>query len=506
MADVPVAVSPTVRTPGTALLVNLLAGASSPGSSVARALVIAPKSSSGSQTADTVKTGVGGEAQMATLLGAGTPGHLAAKNLFGEYGLAQVDLACCAEPTGVAATQTVTFAGGPPAATRTVNAKIMGRPVSSEWIAGQSNTLGAQAFRDAVNLKTREHSVTATENGAGVVTLTFKHKGTMGNDCQVYVTVTGGSGGTVTAGGAFLTGGTGEIDVVTVLGLVSTSEYRYIVIVTSNTDIIAASATGAFGRVKTHIETYKSGFGARLQNLIAGCTSTTSAGPKAATAYHNYERAQLVFSQNGQSLPCEWAGAEAGARMREEALQPNVNRCRVAYRVALYVAYDEIADKLTDAEVEDLLQYGVTPADFEGSTVYPVRPITTHYKDTDGNPDNRVLDVGRVIGTDVMARDVQTGIAQEFQGGLLVDNIPPGQDIPEGVIEIREIKTFARGRVLFWCTRGVVQQPAFLAAVEDGSFIVRINPSDPTQVDIVIPSKIVAIHAKTSVVVNNNGT
>lgn len=504
MADIPVAIAPSVRTPGTALVVDLLAGASSPGSSVARALIIAPKASTGAMTADTIKEGVGGEADVATQLGTGSIGHLAAKALFGEYGLAQVDLACCAEPVGVAASGTITFASSPTAA-RTVTSTIMGRVISTEWAASEAATVGAQRHRDAINVETRDLFVTATENGAGVITITAKHKGACGNDVTYSVKVTGGTGGTVTAAGANLTLGTGEIVVTTVLGLVQTSEYRYIMIVTSNADAIAATTTGAVGKTKIHIETYKSGFGAMLQTLAVGCTSTTATSPKAATAFHNYERGQFVFAQAFQSLPAEVVGAEVGARMREESIKPNVNRCKAKYKVALYGPLDRIGDKLTGAEVEDCLQHGISPTDFTGGDYFPVRPISMHYLDTDSNPDDRVLDIGRVISCDVVAKDLKTRIAQEFEGANVIDNHPVGEDIPEGVVEIREIKTFAKGVVFFWCTRGVVKKKEFNDAITDGTFIVRVNPSDTTQVDIVVPAKIVAILAKIGIVLQNKG-
>ena len=50
---VPVAVEPSVKTPGVYLTVDLLAATANPGSAANRALIIAPKTSSGNITAQT---------------------------------------------------------------------------------------------------------------------------------------------------------------------------------------------------------------------------------------------------------------------------------------------------------------------------------------------------------------------------------------------------------------------------------------------------------------------
>src|SRR5687767_4013568 len=104
----PLAVSPSVRSPGLALSVNLLAGTSSPGTAALRALIIACKSSAGTITEDTqLIEGLAGPDDVRTYLGPGVPGHLAAKAVFAELGLALCDLVAPAAPVGVTASQTV---------------------------------------------------------------------------------------------------------------------------------------------------------------------------------------------------------------------------------------------------------------------------------------------------------------------------------------------------------------------------------------------------------------
>src|SRR6266536_3365558 len=88
---VPTAVAPATKTPGLYLRVDLLAGASSPGTAKLRALIIAPKSAAGSIKADVeLKEGIAGADDARAIWGPGTQGHLAAVRLFGRYGIAVV--------------------------------------------------------------------------------------------------------------------------------------------------------------------------------------------------------------------------------------------------------------------------------------------------------------------------------------------------------------------------------------------------------------------------------
>src|SRR6185503_3205496 len=111
---IPLAVSPSILTPGLYMKVNLLAGAASPGTGVLRVLLLSPKASSGDLTAQTeIRVGAG-EASAATAFGTGSPGHLAAKALYDKYQAAQVDFGAPTAGAG-SAVGTLTFSGSPTA-------------------------------------------------------------------------------------------------------------------------------------------------------------------------------------------------------------------------------------------------------------------------------------------------------------------------------------------------------------------------------------------------------
>ena len=503
---IPLAVPPTVRTPGLALLVNLLAGVPSPGTAPLRACILAPKGSAGTITPDTqLVQGLGGEGNAATYLGAGTPGHLAAKALYAEYALAQVDLAAPVAAAGNTATATVVFDDASPVtAARTVDLEVAGRVIEIVWQVGETKTQAGDKLVAAIGKLTSDLPVTAS-NSSGTVTVTFELPGTIGNDCTIGVTMTDGAGGAVSIGSdaTALSGGTTEPSFVNVLSLISGREYDLILVVGSNADAVAASSTSGPGRVKTHIETHRTGFSARLQQAVVGVTGTLSAA-KTGAAQHDYGYLEYVFCQAGRSLPCEFAGAEVGARLREESVDPTVNRMMSAYQATLYGAKDLVADALTDAELEDALQSGVAAIVYD-TTGAPLmsRPITTYWKDSNANPDDRILDVARPTGLHAVAKDLRVAIPAQFPKAKLIKDLEPGDDEPpEGVIEERDVKAFVISRLRFWERRGVVRRDKLDAAIANGSLIVRVNPVDEHQCDIVLPLSIVPGLAKWSLVVN----
>lgn len=503
-ALIPLAVVPSVRSPGMHLLVQLLSGPSSPGTGGLRCLLIAPMATGGTITPNTeVKQAAAGAADVATWLLAGTPGHLAAKRAFEEYPLLQLDVVAPAEASGVAATGTTTFASGPPTKDWTVTQKICGRTVQVQWVAGETDTQGAAKLVAAVNALTNDLPVTAS-NVAGVVTFTAKLKGTWGNDVLTSVTQADGTTGTVTASGAALASGTTEFDCTTALTTVAGTEYDFFLLCTGNTDAKLASATSNPGRLKTHIDGLDSGASAKLQQVIVGTTGTLST-TKTGTNQHNFGPMEYLHVEAGQSLPCEFAGAEFGQRVRERLRDPAANRIGLPYIATLYGAADLNADRLTDSENEDALQHGVTPGKYDSSnTLFPYRPITTYFKDGSGNPDDRLLDTSRVDGIYDVSKDLRSALPQEFPQAKLSRDLVPGDDpLPEGIVEERDVKSFVNTRIRYWITRGVVQKAKYEAALAGGTFIVRVDPGDDSQCDLVLPLSIVRPLAKFSLVVQH---
>lgn len=496
--SIPKAVASSVKTPGLYLLVNLLGSPANPGTAVNRALIMAPKSSAGNITADTEVRQCFGPVDVATALGAGTPGHLAAKRLFKAFGLASVDVVAPAASGGAAATGTQTFTG-PATENSTIRFRVHGRIIDVPWLNGEAvATFHARAIL-AINAQSDDLFVTAAGTSPNLV-YTAKVAGPWGNDVRIHASIHEGGGGiAITANPAALTGGTTEPTFATALTLVSTKEYRRIVPCLSNADASDTSSSSNAERLANHINSFETGLSALLQVGVVGHTGTI-ANVKAGAIDRNNEAMQYVYGQTFDDLPCELAGAEAGDALRCIAIRANFNR--IGNQHVLYGPRDVVAEKLTAAEIEDLLNNGVSPIDVDSLTgaIFIVRPITTHSLFA-AAPDYRALDLPETDGMYTVFGDLRTALPQQFPNCSISEDLAPGADaLPAGVVERRDVEAFVFSRLNFWARAGVVNKVALDAAIELGEIIVEIDASDETQVNIFVPTKIIKVLAKFSVV------
>lgn len=498
--SIPLAVSPSVLTPGVYLTVNLLAGASAAGIGDLKTLLLAPKSSAGTLTANTEIRAGGGEDSAATAFGPGTPGHLAAKLIYQEDGAATVHFGAPTAGSG-SATKNIT-ASGTPTGNTAIDLTIGDLFIEVAWLASETADNWKTRAIDAVNAKTQECPVTASSGGTGVLTLTSKVPGNIGEDTFVRAVLaaaqTGSEAvdtGTLTA----LSGGSTDPDFTNILAAAAAEEYHFIVGCLSNADAEATSTSNA-AKIKTHIATYNSGLDAKLQQGIYASTGSL-ANAKTGVANRNIGYMQHCLCVNGLGLPSQLAGRECGGRLAAIKLDPAANR--IGEILDGYVgADDKIADKPTAAESEDAIGSGLSIVTYNSSgDSVDLRPVTTYSKDGSGGADRRLLDTQNVDAAYIVARDIRSFLPQEFpQAKITKDTVPGEEPPPAGVLEERDVRSAVIRRLRVWASLGVVQRAELEAAIEDGSLIVQVNPSDATQVDLVLPFKIVQPVAKWGVV------
>jgi phage tail sheath gpL-like len=504
----PKAVSPGTLTPGIYIKVNLLAGVSGPNVGELRTLLLAPKSTSGTLTVDTeIRTG-GGEETAGTAFGIGTPGHLAAKQFYAGFPMGIVDFGA---PTAGAGTATLAITlSGVPTSNRAIGVQVAGREFEVAWLVGETPSDVRDKIVTGINQRTSDLPAVASAGAAGVFNVTGKVLGNISNDILVrcYFKPTTGTIGTEAAAPNVLTnlaGGTTDPTLTAILSAAQGKEYHIILPCLSNVDAEVTGATSNAERVLTHIELFNEGLNAKLQTLVYGSTRTQAAAIAAAQA-RNVGYAQHVFILNGQSLPCEFAGAEAGDRLYETSLDPAVNRIGNRIGTSLYGSQDIVGDAPTQPEAESALGSGVTILGYDtANNVIVIRPITAYSQNSAGGPDRRLLDVQNVDATYIIARDLRATLPQEFANAKIIkDQAPGAQEIPEGVTEERDVKTFVISRLRSWVRQGVALGSALDAAIENGELIVEVDEADATQLNIVVPISIVPPLAKFGVVVNRN--
>ncbi len=497
---IPLAVAPSVKSPGTFLVVNLLGGNANPGSAPLRCLLMSPQNSTGGNIVDDTEVRkVFGSDDVRTALGAGNIAHLGAKRLFAKYGLANVDVISPAPGAGAAATETITLTGSV-TENSTLRFRVHGRTIDVPWNTGEALTVAATRAVGTINGKADDLFITAVDTGAGVITFNAKGVGPRGNDVRIgCVFIAGGTGGGITAGATKnLAGGTTEPDFSNALSQVNTTEYRLIVVCLSNADVTDATASSNAERLSDHIDLLEEGNNALLQVGLAAHTAVIADAQGGAIG-RNQPAMEYPYFQDAEDLPGEVACEEAGDTLAAITIRSNTNR--IGNVMNLYGPEDPVASKLTPAEIESLLNNGVTPIDLERNTNQPflTRPVTTHSQDS-GNPDFRALDMSDTYGMYEVADDMRIVLPQEFANANISPDLPEGDNaLPEGVVEIKDIKAFVINRLRLWVTLGVVNGVALDRVVTNGDLIVEQNISDPTQVDIFLPLEIVKVLAKLGV-------
>lgn len=503
----PKAVTSSVKTPGFYLRINLLASAANPGSSVLRGLLIAHKRSTGTIVEGTEVRQCFGPDEVRTALGEGIIGHLAAIQMFLAFPGLSLDVVAPAAPAGDAAEQTFTISG----TTTDTNQflfDVAGREIGPvAWAAGEAISVMRARMIAAFNAVRPLPGIAQNGIAADAVDFVAHSGGTWGNDVTIGVKKLSGSGGAIAVGGANLAGGTTELDITTVLSLVSTTEYPAIGLATSNADATLNTTASNVERLQNHIETNKSGLDSLLQYGFVGHTGSIANAKNGAIGRNAVDLTQ-AFAQSAQSLPAELMGWEFGDALRWYSQRPTYNRIgnRAPY---LFGAKDKVGDKLTPTEKEDLLNNGVTPYDFapRSTELALVAPITTYSFDPSGAPDYRAYYQTDVWGQNAVARDLRVAIPQEFPNCSITEDLPAGtDDLPPGVVERRDVHHFTISRMRAWGTKlGVVNPVALDAAIEDGTLAVEIDETDKSQVNIFIPDKIIKPLAKFSAVFHKTG-
>lgn len=502
---IPVAVSPSVLTPGLYMTVDLLAGTASPGTGVLKCALLATQSSAGDLTDDTEVRAGAGEASAETAFGVGTVGHLAAKLLYQEYPPMQIDFVSPAAGSGTA-TLDVTAAGAP-TSNQVADIDIMGVTFEVTWLVGESATDFAVKVVAAITSRSNVLACTAS-NVAGVVTIDSKVDGNIGNDILVKAVLRLAQTGTETLTGAAthtnLATGSSDPDLTNALAAIAGTEYHIILPCLSNADIDNTASENNLNKVVDHINTLNTGLQAKLQQVVCGTTiaiadaKTTALNSNGA---NNDGVAELITCVNGRGLPGQLGAREVGGRIAAESLDPAANR--IGELLDGYVGSpDVIADRPTAAESEDALGNGVSLVTYNASDAEQLsRAVTCHHQDSVGGADRRLLDVQNVSGAYIVARDVRDNLPLEFPNAKITPDIEEGADPPPaGVIEERDIKTWVISRLRIWQRLGVVDKASLDAAIAGGTLIVQVNASDATQVDIVMPFEIVQPLAKFGVV------
>jgi phage tail sheath gpL-like len=444
----------------------------------------------------------GGPDTASTAFGPGSPGHLAAIQVYNKNPGAVIDFGA---PTAGATASTLNLtASGVPTSDTSVNFLIAGRSIDVLWFASETaDTFKARAIT-YINARNNDVPVIASSGGTGVVTLTGKVLGNISLDIKVKAalnaTVTGTeaiTGGTLAA----LAGGTTDPDFTLITGAAAGTEYHYILLCLSNTDAVLTSASANAKRVRNIINNLNFGLNAKLQMFVVGSTASV-ASTKAGSVASNADVGEWIVAPNMLSLPCELGAREVAGRLAAVSIDPAANRIGEILD-GLYPPLVIQAERVTTPTSEDALGNGVSIVSYNQSgDPFLIRAVTSYSVDSAGAADRRLLDTQNVDASYIVTRDIRDNLPKQFPNAKITKDAPSDSDPDpvEGVLEERDIKSWVVGRLRTWVTLGVLDRTKLETAITDGSLIVQVDPSDETQVDYVLPFKIVKGLAKHSVV------
>jgi phage tail sheath gpL-like len=434
--------STSTKTPGFVFGVAFGGSGKTAGAAPMRLCLMGNMLAAGTATLDT-PVEVGSTDDVKTLTGAGSELARMAKRVFDQYRLPSLWICPVTESAGVQATAKIVVAN---AATASGSLRLW---VGDEFVdvaitSGDATTAIATAITAAVNAETDWPATAGVVSST--VTLTWRQKGTRGNNANVRFAFSAnltttlalngytasavkgtGTFGDNNAGGGGVTG-TLTDDVTNALANMASMKFDHIA--------AAMDDTANWTKITTHVNTYSAIAERKRQRAIVA-TIKTLANAKTDAATQNAVLLQIGWHYKGDASTGEIAAQVAAARLYGDGQVGGgigTSRGEQAYRAAnldgtLLASITEqvdVADQPLGSEIESALNAGLTP--LAPSPAHPgftriVRSITSRWKDAAGNPNYAVLDTTKPEVIHYAADRFESGAVAEFPNkNLAPDN------------------------------------------------------------------------------------
>jgi len=446
----------SIRKPGkyaefnTKLAVRTLPG------NLQKTLIIGQRLAAGTVVANVV-TDVFSDAEAATYFGNGSQVHRMVRAALeaNRYLSLQV-LPLDDSGAGIAATCTITIAGTA-TSTGVLTAKIGDDLVQIAIASGDLAATIATALNAQFSAQP-DLPVTAGV-AAGVITLTAKNKGTLGNGIKVSASVT--ATGITAVATAMATGAT-DPTLTTALALIFAAGHNVLISPYADTTGLAS--------LRDHLDNAGNGIEKRGAIAAVGFTGTLSAATTAMIAC-NPKRISGALVPNSTTPAYEVAAAYGAVIAFEEDPAMPLNTL-----VLTGVSAPPLANQLSRTEQENALYNGVTPTEVgPGDVVQIGRAITGYIKDANNTPDISLLDLTTVRTLDYTRKAIVEREALRFPRSK----------------KSKRVKAQMREEVLDVLYK--LQDLEILENVEENEpgVLVEDDLQDPNRLDIRIPADVV---------------
>jgi phage tail sheath gpL-like len=438
-----------------------------------RALLIGQKLAAGSGTANAIVK-VSNVDQVIALAGRGSILHRQALAFFANNRFTDCYIGILSDNgAGVAAAGTLTVTG-PATAAGTISLYVGGVRVPVSVASGDSANSIASAISTAINA-TPDLAVTSSPSSA-VVTVTFRHKGEVGNQYDMRVSYQDGEA--LPAGVAVavvaLTGGTTN-PVLTSL-IAALGDLWFHVWAFAYTDSTSLTA------IETELE---SRFGPMrmIDGVAITATSDTVANLATLGNGRNSSHVSIVDCNKAPSPPMEIAAATAAV----VAFYGNGDPARPFQTLPLAgIAAPAESDRRTLQERNTLLYDGISTTKVVGGILQLDRMITTYKTSASGAADTSYLDLTTMLTLLYLRYSFRSRIASRFARHKLAND---GTRVVAGQAIVTP--KLARAESIAW-----FRDMEDLGLVENfdqfkTDLVAQRNGSDPNRLDILLPPDII---------------
>ena len=382
--------------------------------------------------------------------------------------------------TGTVATASVTVTGTATAA-GLVNLYVAGQRVRAVVVASATADAVATSLAAAVNAAV-ELPVTATA-AAGVVTLTAKFKGDLGNDIRVQLNRLGRTNGEVTPAGLTLvatamTGGAGTPEIAQALAALGDEEFEFIAQPWTDTTTLNAwqatmdDTTGRWSWAK------------QLYGHVYSAQRGTLGQQVAAGRMRNDPHVTIHSFEVGVPQP---AWEVAAAWMARTAVFISADPARPTQTGVLTdIDPAEASDRYLLTERQSLLTSGMATASYNGGSYRIERAVTTYQRNAFGQADDSYLDSETLHQSAYVIRYLRSIITSKYARHKLASD---GTRFGAGQAIVTP--NVIRGELI--AAYGALERDGIVENTElfKQNLVVERDPNNPNRLNVLFPPDLV---------------
>jgi len=382
------------------------------------------------------------------------------------------------DASGTKASGTVTFTSAAATESGTLSLYIGNDRVQVSVTSGDAgSTVTAPALATAIN-NADNLPVTASETG-GVVTITHRHVGTIGNQVRIQLNFLGDEAGeatpaglNITLSGSNLASGATDPTITSAIAAMADTEYDVVVFAFPDATARTALAAEIADRWTDSRQVYG--------HMFMG--SEGSVGTLSGLAFNAEEITNWGY--NDSPTPAfEWGAAHAavfGAVMANDPGAP------AQFREVKHVIRPRPSSQFTKDERDTLLNAGVATSVASGNSVVIERGITSYTTNAAGLVDESWLDAQTRYTLMYVVRDMRSRIVSKYGSHKLAND---GTRFAAGqkVVTPKVVRAELISRYRFLESIGLVENAALFAQ----NLVVERNGSNPNRLDVLYPPDLI---------------